>query len=400
MCAASLGIMNPRIDFAIIQRDPDFWLLEAQWQDLFQKLSSPNLFLSWEWISTWWRHYGDGKEPFVILATENGSPIAIAPFYLEKQHILKIPVTVLSMMGDGEVCSEYLDMLCIAGEEKRVSEALVSVVFDERHSWDLMALDDVISCSELLRSIRSFARSRHLRLVFQESTINPYFEISQPWSEYFARFGKKTRKNYRWGLNQIGKEAEIRFIRFPEGSSFNCSEAMDDMMRLHEACWRERGRIGVFKRKRFRQFHKDIAELFSSTSMLALFFLYRDDCPVAAEYGFVLDSKFYSYQAGYDPAYKKYGVGNVMQFLTLEYFFDNHFREFDFLRGELAYKDKFADRKRHNARLLLSRGTLFGNAAFIYRTQRKAIKGAVKKLTPASIWGELRRYNENKTMQR
>ncbi len=399
MRASSLGSMDPIIDFSIIQGDSDFWALEAQWEDLFQNTSSPNLFLSWEWISTWWRHYGSDKEPFIVLATENGSPIAIAPFYREKQHILKIPVTVLSMMGDGEVCSEYLDMLCIPGEEKRVSEALVSVVFDERHPWDIMVLDDGISSSELLRSIRSHARSRHLRLVSQESTINPYFEISQPWSDYFARFGKKTRKNYRWGLNQIGKEAEIRFVRFPDGSSSNCSEAMDEMMRLHEACWRERGRIGVFKRKRFRQFHKDIAERFSATDRLALFFLYRDDRPVAAEYGFVLDSKFYSYQAGYDPAYKKYGVGNVMQFLTLQYFFDNHFKEIDFLRGELAYKDKFADQKRHNTSLFLSRSTLLGNAAFAYRTGRKIIKNVVKRLTPAGIWAELRRYNENKTMQ-
>jgi len=138
--------------------------------------------------------------------------------------------------------------------------------------------------------------------------------------EVFFSLRKKTKKDFRWGLNQIRKDAETRFVRFPEGSAFTGEEAMDEMMRLNQSCWNESGRPGVFKRKRFRNFHKDVARCFHKTNQ-TVFFLYRDGKPVAVEYGFILEEKFYSYQAGYDPNYKKYGIGKVVQLLTIQYFF-------------------------------------------------------------------------------
>jgi len=38
--------------------------LRADWKTLADK--SGNVFATWEFISTWWRHFGPGREPIIV----------------------------------------------------------------------------------------------------------------------------------------------------------------------------------------------------------------------------------------------------------------------------------------------------------------------------------------------
>ncbi len=40
-------------------RDPGrLAALRGEWTALFDAAASPSPFLSWEWLHTWWRHFG------------------------------------------------------------------------------------------------------------------------------------------------------------------------------------------------------------------------------------------------------------------------------------------------------------------------------------------------------
>lgn len=391
--------MNDGLTFRTVNKASDFFNLQADWIRLYDSSHNSNIFLSWDWTSSWWQHFGFNKEPLVVLVENNGNLVAIAPFYRHRLKIMGVPINTLSIMGDGEVCSENLDILSACCIEKEVCRSVFSFLINKVDSWDLLLLDDIASDGNLLFAGSSYANDHGLRSKSYRTTTNPFFKITQPWEDYFQTLGKKTKKNFRWGMNQLRKFGETRFFRFSNKCDLTHDQALSEMMRLHEACWNDRGRPGVFQRKSFREFHKVISKKFHETQRLALFFLFCGDTPIAAEYGFTYKKKFYSYQAGYDPDYKKFGIGKLMQILTLEYFFNKNYQEFDFLRGELAYKDKYADQKRHNTRLFMSRGTLKGDAAFIYIMQTKAFKKKIKTLVPQTIWSKLRFYKENKSMR-
>ena len=76
--------------------------LRAEWEEL----SGDNLFLSWDWLECWWRHYGpDGsdvrKELCVLtMRDDRDRLIGVAPWYLERS-LLK--GHVIRFLGDGEV---------------------------------------------------------------------------------------------------------------------------------------------------------------------------------------------------------------------------------------------------------------------------------------------------------
>ena len=54
--------------------------LAGFWNDLLERSLNDNLFLTWEWMTTWASTYLSGDELFVITVYDDGCPVAIAPF--------------------------------------------------------------------------------------------------------------------------------------------------------------------------------------------------------------------------------------------------------------------------------------------------------------------------------
>ena len=85
--------------------------LEPAWRSL----PAGNPFLSHEWLSTWWEHYGQAAQArrgfdlcVLKMTDDDGRVAAIAPWYLQSN---PIHGRVQSFLGAGDVCSENLSVL-------------------------------------------------------------------------------------------------------------------------------------------------------------------------------------------------------------------------------------------------------------------------------------------------
>ena len=93
-------------------------------------------FRSWDWLATWWKHYGDASsamrriENFIVLAvyadarrcaraTVRGSSLGIAPWYLDRT---AIQGNVLRWLGSGEVCTDHLSLICRPEDADQVAD--------------------------------------------------------------------------------------------------------------------------------------------------------------------------------------------------------------------------------------------------------------------------------------
>jgi len=73
-------------------------------------------FRSWQWLATWWKHYGDGRELYVLAVhNDDGVLIGIAPLFRERQTTGGL---VLNWLGSGEVCTDYVTILSAHEYEK------------------------------------------------------------------------------------------------------------------------------------------------------------------------------------------------------------------------------------------------------------------------------------------
>ena len=47
----------------------------------------PNVFRRWEWISTWWKWFGKGRELYVLTLTRGSGLVGVAPLCLARTRL-------------------------------------------------------------------------------------------------------------------------------------------------------------------------------------------------------------------------------------------------------------------------------------------------------------------------
>ena len=74
-----------------IQRltEENFFNMQSTWNELLSASMADSFFLSWEWLSEWWKHFGKGKELFVLAVRDSDGICGIAPLLREKQIVFQ-----------------------------------------------------------------------------------------------------------------------------------------------------------------------------------------------------------------------------------------------------------------------------------------------------------------------
>src|SRR5438132_1272377 len=126
--------MPPVIE--LIQDAQSFELLREEWEALLQASAANGLFLTWEWLATWWKHFSVERELFVLTARASGELMAIAPFSLRR---CKLGAWV-EFLRTGSVGSDYLDLTVRGGCESEVVQALGAYLARESVILDMTQL--------------------------------------------------------------------------------------------------------------------------------------------------------------------------------------------------------------------------------------------------------------------
>lgn len=99
-------------------------------------------------------------------------------------------------------------------------------------------------------------------------------------------------------------------------------------------------------------FLTDVAEKFAQNGWLNLSFLDVNGQHVSGVLGFEYSGKYYYYQTAFDPNYS-YSVGNIHILYILKDLISRGLKEFDFLRGDEAYKLRWQPLLRSNNRIVI-----------------------------------------------
>src|SRR5262245_47778799 len=100
-----------------------FSALRAEWNALLARSSADTVFLTWEWLSSWWDSYAaEGDSLYIVVVREvTGECIGILPLFRQNQPWLPfLPIKILRFVGDGSWDSDYLDAILIQGREDEI----------------------------------------------------------------------------------------------------------------------------------------------------------------------------------------------------------------------------------------------------------------------------------------
>src|SRR5258708_21359148 len=103
----------------VIENAADFGDLADAWNELLQDSAADCVFLTWEWLYTWWTHLSGGRRLAIVTVRSGTILVAVAPFMLGRRRLAGLgSFPRLEFLGAGDVGSDYLDVIVRSGHER------------------------------------------------------------------------------------------------------------------------------------------------------------------------------------------------------------------------------------------------------------------------------------------
>ena len=350
-----------------------------EWDELLQASASNCIFLTWEWLYTWWKHLAGDKALYIITARSGRELVAIAPFALRRQ-AGPLPVRSLEFLGAGSVGSDYLDVIVRRGKEREAARALAEYLTREGLVLEMTRVRQNSPAAELAAELKregwSFSETR--------TDLCPFINLSgHSWESYLATLGPEHRYNFRRRLRNAAKRFDLRFEQACSVSQRR--NALAALVALHHLRWRARGGSVGFHTPALLAFHEELSQRALDRDWLRLFVLSLDGEPAASVYGFRYHQAFYFYQAGFDPRFSKHSVGLVAMGLAIKSAIEEGADEYDLLHGDEPYKFHWTKEARELVRLEVYPP---GVGAWLYQRARgmgRAASRMARRLLPTRV---------------
>jgi serine acetyltransferase/CelD/BcsL family acetyltransferase involved in cellulose biosynthesis len=341
--------------------------LVEEWTDLLQNSDQDCLFLTPEWLTTWWRCFERDQWTLRVLTVRRQSRLlGIAPLFVRPRPAGGF-MTHQSMefLGTGVIGSDYLDIITRRGEEEMVRVG-VSEYFN--HAKPPLVFSHVPALSSEADAVTKQLESSgwHVR----RSTIEtcPYITLrDHTWESYLDSLGATHRYNFNRRLKNLHKAGDVVFDVVEKEDQRR--DALQAFMSLHAVCWQERGGSQAMQTARELAFHETFSRTALERGWLRLYLLRLNGRPIGALYGFRRGTRFYFYQSGFDPAWRKHSVGLVTMGMAIQRALAEGAEEYDLLHGTEAYKFRWAKETRDLSRIHLFPPSFKG---LLYRTSLEA----------------------------
>jgi CelD/BcsL family acetyltransferase involved in cellulose biosynthesis len=327
--------------------------LEAQWNELAGDMP----FRSWDWLGSWWKHYGagstesltddqrqTGEKRLYALAVygqdgRGNTPvgkrplIGIAPWYLDRT---VIHGNVLRWLGSGEVCTDHLSLICRPEQRQQVAAAVANELTENRDDWDRIDLGAVDADDRAVAELIIAFEERDCLVSRHPADSCWVLEMSASWDDYLASISKSHRKQLRQLERRVLESERVHWHQV--GCGGELAAGFQILVDLHQRRRKSLGEPGCFASRQFHDFHREVTQRLLARGQLRMSWLELDGSPAAAEYHLADSSTTYAYQGGVDSDRLAEEPGRLSTILCLRAAIAEGHSRIDFLRGDEPYK--------------------------------------------------------------
>jgi CelD/BcsL family acetyltransferase involved in cellulose biosynthesis len=321
----------------LCQNLQDAPLGRVAWNRLLQKSETKSIFLTWQWLSSWWEAFREGADLYAFAVERDNDLIGIAPLVLRRHD----GVRTVEFLGMGS--SDYADFIASEDDKPDVIRAVFDALMKRRDRWDrirLRYLPEKSSTAKLLSGIvlpPSWEFRREVEAVCPALSV----EASPSFAEACTR--KKSLVRHARYFERLGP---LEFYH-----AMDVDEILDRLPDFYEQHRDRRflaGDQSLFDDPRHRRFYERMIPALIEAGTLRFSVLRWKDEILAYHLGFLHDGTFTWYKPTFNVDYAKYSPGEVLLQKLLESALAENVRLFDFTVGDEAFKERFANVKNAN----------------------------------------------------
>ena len=331
----------------LIQTDPDFLDLKDEWNTLLNDSASHVPFLRHEYLYSWWKTLGGGEWEhgsltILIERDKNNKLIGIAPLFLVDQQVM--------FLGTVEI-SDYLDLITAQDHLEEFIEAIFDfLTSNEFPEWQYLILDNLLEQSPTPQYIKK--KTKDLGLIYSQQVIQPapYLTLPKTWNEYLTDLEDR----YRQEIERKIRKAEGYFLPvnwYIVKDEKTIHPEMENFLEL----MRNNPDKNEFLSAAMSQHLISLAEIAFREGWLQLAFLTVGDLKVAGYLNFDFGNKIWVYNSGINPLFENLSPGWVLLSYLIQWSIEAGKSEFDFMRGDEAYKYQFGGINKNVLQLKISK---------------------------------------------
>ena len=357
--------------------------LQPSWNEVLRVSGSNTIFLTWEWLTSWWSAYGSGDDLWVLAAYDDDGVLrGIAPLRRTTARRFRQTVPVVSFLGDGSNDSDYLDFFVASGWEEPVFEAFRGRLEEELERGAVLILNEIPETSPNLSFIRKFAESQS-RILTEKDVSCGTVRLPESWERYLGILKPRFRTKAKSVLRNLEARSEVRF-----GFCQNAAEVermLPILFDLHARRWALAGKPGVFGQRGKRKFYSELSNRLLELDWLRFSWLEWNGSILACQYGFVYQGVYSQLQEGYEPDSEHWNPGIGLRAWSIREFIRQGIREYDFLGGIGRHKSDWGAETKHSCQFALAKRT-YKNVLFCRGPEWEIrARDSVRKALPAKV---------------
>ncbi|MBS0377856.1 MAG: GNAT family N-acetyltransferase [Proteobacteria bacterium] len=312
----------------------DEWLArEEAWSGLLRDTCADQLFMSWDWLTAWWRQFGGQLRATADIHAyfEGDRLVGLVPVY--RRRLLRsgvLPAESVQMMGlawrDSEpLISEYLDVIARPEHVEGVRRTFVSDLLLQ-DSWTEFVVGFTPHASAWIREyMGSGGVSRHYARQLDQS-VSYQADLSAGFQAYLGALHQSTRRSL-WSLRSRLSAAGKVVVRSAPAQEVEAGFA--ELNRLHEMRWGRPAFIG-----QRLDFHLRFARSLARQGELRLSRMSVDGRVVSVLYDVLRNGRQYNIKMAFDPTFsRKLSIGLIHLGYAMEAAAADRATLYDFLAG-------------------------------------------------------------------
>jgi CelD/BcsL family acetyltransferase involved in cellulose biosynthesis/glycosyltransferase involved in cell wall biosynthesis len=322
--AAASGPRPQRCQVEVITSLSELRALRSSLWELYARVPAATPFQAPSWVLEWIECFAAPGCLRAITVYSGSRLVGFLPLVLEETDAGDRVARLV-----GCAISDYLDALIDPHEPSALS-ALSDALAESCVDVDRLHLSDLQASSPLL----GLARDPRLRLLFSGTAACPRLELPASFPDYLAGRPAWLVRNLRQTEARLGRLGELVW---DQADPDTLGTLLSLYFELHGARWQTRGQCGVLQDPAVQAFHRRSAPELLAHGALELSVLRLDGRPIGASYVLKRRSA-YLYLTGFDPSFARLSIGSLLIARSIQAAIRHGLRQYDFLRGQEAYK--------------------------------------------------------------
>ena len=327
-----------------------FNAIAGEWDRLIDDAGIERLFVSHDWLRTWWEAFGGDHQLHVLTLRNAGRLIGAVPMMRSNERFYGLKINSIQSIYNPH--TPRCDFIIAPGWADRVYPTAWNYLCN-RTDCDMIAFRQVPDDSPTLAAIESLAQADGWLSGQWIAPASPYIPLNCTHDDLLKRLKGGYRYNLRKRYERLSKAGPIDVEVITEKERVR--EAMQDGLRIEAAAWKGERGTAIASDPAVTEFYIRLAERQADAKQLRLSFLRIGGKRISFSYILCSDNKLYGVKIGYDPEFHTYSPGNMLLNLILQDVCANGLAEYDFLGVDDEWKMDWTDATRGHRWLFLFR---------------------------------------------